>query len=363
MSSVQLVARTPGAELRGDTLFAPVIDEQVSETVQAMLPVVFFEKNSTEPVGGNVSLALFAKALHQSVVDPSDQAEHVTVYGSTSYDEDPRLARERISAVLQGVALDQNKVTVQLVPADSSLRPELAAEARYVKVQLGSTARMLHLHSEVRSTDVGAVELAALQTLSCENGPCTTAVTVQGAHTPYARTSEPVIPITVPERLADATPTNPVPVRVELVTTDAGGASTTASTAVVVQPTPRNSTRTVTRISPAGESSADAMLLGLFEFDSEVFSTIDFEVRDSVLAALRSGQAVVLIPGTDEIGTAEYNERLRGKRADAARAILGADAARLPLDAQPIISAPSATPTDRITKRSVWVRIGTRKGG
>ncbi len=357
-SSVHIVPKTLGATTVNDTVFAPVLYEHITDTVVAVLPTLLFEYNSTEPIGGDTERVLFAQAIQQSMVDFSDQRERVIIRGSASFNEDPRLARERVSALLQLVKVDQNLVTIELVHRDSTVRPELAEEGRSVTVQLGERPRMLRRYAERKSVQTRSVELSALHTLTCENAPCTTSVTVQGAHCAVTETSSPVIPVIVGVPVDDSTSVSePLEVVVQLTTRDAGGAQTSAEAAVVVVRTVAEVQRETVVINPDGTKQSGEVLLCLFEYGSDKFSVVDNEALDAVRTALRSGKSITVVAGTDDLGTPEYNAQLRRKRADAAIRLIGPLATGSAIEAKQHTAGAAHAPLTRIAQRGVWIRF------
>ncbi len=354
-SNVSIVSRTAGATVNGDTIFAPVITEWVADTIQSILPTLYFEYNSTNPVGGEDAIQRFAQAVKQSMVDSTDQREHVVITGSASADEDARLARERISRLLRDVPVNQNHVSVVQRKAPEARYPGLAEEDRFVRVELGSTRRMLHRFAESKQIMTEAVQLAALHTITCEAAPCVTSVNVEGGRTPKTTTTDVVIPITADVPVG-STAEQPSLVSVTLRTTDSTGNSVDAAAAMVLRRTVKETHRNRLWTDPTGVVKQRGLLLAVFDFDQTQPSSVDLHVVDSVRIALAHGRKVTLVPSTDEFGSDTYNLELRKKRAEVGRALIGKAAADLPVD----LTATNPTtphPMQRAVSRSVWVRI------
>lgn len=356
-STVSIVSRTPGSHMSADTIYAPVITENIADTVQAVMPVLYFEHNSTIPVNGDRALVDFVQAIQQSRADSSDQLEHITITASTSYNEDPRLARERISRLTNSISLDPNFVTVVLERAPQKKYPELDLEAQFVRVTLGTESRMLHRYTESKQTTAVSVALTALHTVTCEAGPCTTSVSVNGAMPPSLVTTDPVIPLTVPIPLTNGAPAQPSLVAVTLKTTDTTGTTTTSSSAVVVVPTVLQVHRKQVWVDPSGTSNRSAYLLALFDFDGTTPVVIDKSVVTMAQEALHKGKAVTLAPCTDAFGAAEHNVELRRQRAEAALRLLGSGASQVTVDVDQCMSDADKFPQERSLCRSVWVLL------
>ncbi len=356
-STVDLLCRVPNSTVLGDEVHVPIIDEVVTDTVHAVAPYLFFAQNSTEPLGGQEEMQRFVAAIRQSIVDWTDQRERIVIVGSTSHDEEPAIARQRVSALLPYLPIDQNNVTIELIRADSMTYPELDEEARHVRLSLGSMPRMLRRYASTTEKFAQAIELAAVHTLTCENGPCTTAVRVDGAVSFATTTTDAVIPVIIPAALAPRAD-SVMPVHVELKTTDAGGQQRVSSATMIVRPTTRSVQRTTVTVDPVGVAHSDGLLLCLFAFDSDVISTADLVVADSIRAALKAGRTVTLVPGTDAIGSTDYNQNLRKRRADAALRYLGIQSTAITVELNaPVQTAASSSPLGRLTQRSVWVRF------
>lgn len=351
-SSVTLAARTPGSKVVGDTVFTPVITESIVDSVIAVAPTLYFEHNSTIPVGGEEALVQFAQAIRQSMVDTTDQLEHITIIGSTSFDEDKRLARERISRLLNSVVIDQNRVTIVQEHATQKKYPELDSEKRFVNITLGTSPRMLHRYSEFKHVNAVSAELSILHTVTCEAGPCTTNVAVSGAIPSSITTTDPVIPITVPVAISDKP--QPALVGVSLTTTDATGKQVASSSAIVVVPTTAEVHRMRVHVDPAGTVRRQAFLLALFDFDGVAPTVVDYTVVTSAQEAVKAGKRVTLVPCSDAFGTTEHNLELRKQRGQAGMLLLG-NTKPTQIDLESNLGATLEAPRDRYLQRSVWV--------
>lgn len=71
-------------------------------------------------------------------------------------------------------------------------------------------------------------------------------------------------------------------------------------------------------INYSNEVQSSEFILGYFNFDETTFYSLNLQVKEFVKNALNSGKKVVIIPLTDNLGTAEYNRALKEKRANAA---------------------------------------------
>lgn len=353
-SSVSLAARTPGSKVVGDTVFTPVITESIVDSVIAVAPTLYFEHNSTVPIGGEEALLQFTQAISQSMVDTTDQVEHITITGSTSFDEDKRLARERISRLLNSVVVDQNRVTIVQEHAAQKKYPELDSEKRFVSIALGTTPRMLHRYSEFKRVNAVSAELSILHTVTCEAGPCTTNVAVSGAIPSSITTTDPVIPITVPVAINEKP--QPSLVGVSLTTTDAAGKQVTSSSAIVVVPTLADVHRMRVHVDPAGTVRRQAFLLALFDFDGVTPSAVDYTVVTSAQEAIKAGKRVTLVPCSDAFGTTEHNLELRKQRGQAGMQLLG-NTKQTQIDFESNLGTTPEAPRDRYLQRSVWVVI------
>lgn len=357
-SSVAIVARTAGARIVQDTCYAPVITEYYTDTIQTIVPTLYFEYNSTVPIGGQQVLSRYVQAVRESMVDSTDQLEKVTVIGSTSANEEPRLSRERISRLLRELSINPNTISVVQVHAEQPPHPEMADEDRFVRIELGSRPRMLHRYAQEVNRMVETVELSALHTFTCGAAPCTTTITTHGARTAERSTTNPVIPLFVDAPVNQSTPENPQVVSVALRTTDAQGNGVGSDAALVLVRTVKDVHRNLVWVDPVNGSMHRGMLLALFEFDKSVPTFVDAMALDSVRSALAKGKRVTLLPSTDQFGAADYNIALRTKRADAARKLIGAASENtVATELTDIILPKSTSPQERAVLRSVWVRI------
>jgi len=76
-----------------------------------------------------------------------------------------------------------------------------------------------------------------------------------------------------------------------------------------------------------------------------------------VRACIAQGGSVELFPGTDDMGTPEYNKALQQKRGEHALRKINADRSRIRITYQSSTSESNATPLGRIANRSVRAKL------
>lgn len=98
-------------------------------------------------------------------------------------------------------------------------------------------------------------------------------------------------------------------------------------------------------------------ILGYFNFDESNFSYIDERVKGIVLENFNKGKKIEILPFTDNIGTAEYNKNLAAKRAQSAIRELNLDKNKFSISITGEYPFKNDLPHQRIYNRSVFIRI------
>jgi outer membrane protein OmpA-like peptidoglycan-associated protein len=144
------------------------------------------------------------------------------------------------------------------------------------------------------------------------------------------------------------------------VQTPQGRRDTTVRIERVIRPTVTRADTVVTVVDHAGNATADGVTLGYFGYDAATFAAVDSTVVVAVRRAKAEGKRVSVIPETDELGSAEYNQQLRRQRAAAALQLLGLTPADVTLQVDQQPSSPATTPMERVARRRVSIRITDR---
>lgn len=365
-SSALLVSTVSGTREVNGELQIPARDVVRHDTLLRVYPAVFFEARSNEPLGASTPEGIASyRTVLQSVQTWIQQhpTDRLTIICSTSAEEDRSVAKARIDAVLRDVLVDQNRVTILLRPQGSVPYPELAAEQRRVEFVVGSTLQPIEILRSGESVSFEPVSLSAVQTLTCEAGPCTSTVkATAGDQDLPAAMERNVAKVTLSRKVLSSA--QPLDVVVTMVTTDTTGATVTAAAERTVRIVDRaRSTDTVWQNVDgqyATRSTAE-YVLGYFDFGSSKFRLVDSAVIAIATKALQRGQRIELIARSDEFGTEDYNSQLRQRRALTALEVLSVRSADSRISIQtPAASVQSTgmpTPLTRIAQRSVRLRI------
>ncbi len=347
-SSVVLTSTMPGARQVGSDaaseLVIPAIDVRQTDTVRRVYPAIFFAAKSTEPIGPFSSIL---QAVRSYIVE---HPEHrLTIVVGTSADEDRAIAKARLNAVLRDLPVDQNKVTILMESHGAGPYPELASEDRRIEFLVNDVLQPL---TSLRTTEVEMiqpVELSAAHVLTCEAGPCTSQVEATADGQPLQASLERSVARLTVHRKALAS-ARPVEVDVRITTTDTTGATSRASATTLLRIEERS--RTIDTVICSAEESD--MILGYFDFGSDTFRLIDTTVLRTAQDAMARGQRVQVLASTDALGAEDVNQRLRTRRAEAARTVLGMDRLTILVNTD---RRPARTPLERIAQRSVRLRI------
>lgn len=347
-SSVVLTSTMPGARKVGSDaaseLVIPAIDVRQTDTVRRVYPAIFFAAKSTEPIGPFSSII---QSVRSYIIE---HPEHrLTIVAGTSADEDRAIAKARVDAVLRDLPVDQNKVTILMESHGAGPYPELASEDRRVEFLVNDVLQPL---TSLRTTEVEMiqpVELSAAHVLTCEAGPCTSQVEATADGQPVQASLERSVARLMVHRKALAS-ARPVEVDVRITTTDTTGATSRASATTLLRIEERS--RTIDTVICSAEESD--MILGYFDFGSDTFRLIDTTVLRAAQDAVARGQRVHIIATTDDLGAEDVNQRLRTRRAEAARTVLGTDRLTVVVNTD---RRPARTPLERIAQRSVRLRI------
>lgn len=339
----------------GDTVRIPVINSLITDSVFNIIPMVFFDKNSTTMVMNNNNIYHVLRAIKEML--HRDSTFHITVVGRTAFDEEQVIARQRVSSIINMLTPDQNQVGVRVEHVGQERYPQLDEENRCVYFEIrGSRIPLTHSKSDTTNT-VRPFPVVVNNVLTCEAGPCATIITllIEGSDEQRGTASDPAVLkfIVKSPALADARERL---LRVESVTTDTLRQTVTANVSVVLMPTIQNSTtRTVTM--GFGIKQDSSILLGLFDFDKTTFGYYDATAADRIRQHLAGGGRIELLPSTDNIGTPEYNRILQRERANTATSQLGVDLRYVTITYSDAPSLSNSTPDGRVANRCVRVRL------
>ncbi len=340
--------------MRADTITMPLIGEQVTVTTYEAAPVIFFEKNSTQPIRGTSTVGAFQQNILDAVraYVEARPGVHLTIVGTSAADEEPQLARERISFVARTLQIDPNRVTVRMEQAPEARYPDLADEQRTVAFLIDGKAVVIPVirRDTVRTLPDAIITLTHV--LTCEAGPCTTSVTASYGETILRVNGDgPVHTLTIPGTDL-ARYGMSVPFVARAFVTDTTGRTVTSQRSYVVRPTLKQRDERQAMVSPEN-ISGDALVLGHFGFDTSEFTTTNDAAVRRVREAIAAGRTVTLVPGADSLGTAEYNDALMLRRAKAAIALLGVRESDVRIEVVRSTTESNATPMGRIANRSV----------
>ncbi len=357
-SRVLLASTVKGAERVNDTVRVPALDVVVSDTLYNAAPVIFFEKNSTQPLIGDGRAARYQQDVIRALRGymRAHPDVHLTVTGVTARDEDKILAKERIQWAIRQLPIDQNHITLEQLRGDSLPYADLNDEFRRVQFRLDSTDVVIPVVSSSSRSNSVSIPMAGVHTLVCTPGPCNTTANAYAGDSPVPVTMQNgVATFTVPRKVLNVP--NAISVSIRLETMDADSTSVIAEDNISLLLTERSFRRSVSRITVDGVLESNDRILGYFDFDESSFSSHDPSVVAEIKAALENGKRVVVIPSTDTFGNETYNRVLKQQRADAAITLLGAPRSAVDVDLESVTMGPIDTPMQRIASRSVRVRI------
>jgi hypothetical protein len=267
--------------------------------------------------------------------------------------------------VLGRIPARTDQVTLRMERQPASKYPVLDDEQRCARIEIDGKRRIIPVRR--RSTDRTSADLPfrVLPRTICEGGPCMVLVeahlygTVDGRRIllgEFTRMRD-IGRIDLSGRVLPSV--SEITAEMEVI---AHAPTTTADTVVrataTMRPTiaSRDTVRTI--IGHDGQIASEGTLtIGYFEFDGTSFASTDQDAIDAVRRAAQAGRRITVLPGTDDLGTEEYNRALQRARAGAALQVLGLRASDVAIVIDPTPSTAASTPMDRIANRSVRVRI------
>ena len=330
-------------------------------------PVIFFGHNSTEilPVPGGRPQELILDAIAGQL--RRDPAMHVTVVASAAADEDPNIIKQRVGMVLSRLGGTQQQYTIRMAQAPAAKYQQLNDEFRSVRFEVNGRSSVIP--SSVVTTERTASDLPihVLPTTVCDGGPCS--VTINGSVTGdngattlrigEVMAARDVSLLQLSGNVLPAFTTLTLAYTVA-VQTPQGRRDTTVRIERVIRPTIARADTVVTVVDRAGNAVSDGFTLGFFGYDAATFTAVDSSVVAAVRRAKAEGKRVTVVPETDELGSAEYNQQLRRQRAAAALQLLGLPPADVTLQVDQQPSSPATTPMERVARRRVSIRITDR---
>lgn len=342
-----------------DTLFLEVVDVRHYDTIYQATPTIYFKQNSTEPVAGTTTTGVMQQqvlpALRRNI--EARKGSRVTIESMTSRDEDPRLARERISWVLRSLEIDPNTTTVVTLKGDSVEHPELADEQRRVRILIDGRPEIVRVHATSDVYSIQSADLAAVHVLTCEAGPCTTSIRVSTpSRTIVENAAGPVVSFTLAddELLGSS---RQVVVTAVAETKDANGKKLTRSAQKVVVAQTSSEVAQVYRVANGSIAPMNEVVIGYCDFDRSTLSSIDESAVSEVRDALKRGARITIIPSTDGFGSSDYNEKLQRRRATETMNLIGVLPSQVDIELTPVPTYIATTPMERVEQRSVRVRI------
>ncbi|MGE5480920.1 MAG: hypothetical protein ACM3U1_10910, partial [Chloroflexota bacterium] len=113
-----------------------------------------------------------------------------------------------------------------------------------------------------------------------------------------------------------------------------------------------------TTVNYDNSSKSREFVLGYFDFDESVFSSIDREALETIRQAFAEGKRFEILAGTDSIGSEDHNAKLAKKRGETALRLIGAEESagiKIIIEDPDLFS--NDTPYKRVRNRSVKARI------
>lgn len=339
------------------TISLPCISETVTITRAHVPPVVYFDEGGTEFAGGANLDAPTSRMLDAVAAAIRQNPEaHVTITVSLSASEPSTLFKARQLWATDRVGpIDQSRLTFVRLQAPPSRYPALDAEHRYVRFDVGERGRAVavdDVHDVKREATPS--DLTFVATTNCPAVACSTqtTVTVNGAPTTTRGALAEAQTVTLTGEMLESAQPVTVEARTEII--DTVGQRATASLAVLVQPTIRTTDTTVRHTS---QRDGDAIVVGYFDFDGNVITSVNTQARDVARQAVREGKRLELRVGTDGFGSEAYNNALAQHRAKAAAEALGVSLASCTVTPVRHTEGTGTTPAQRSQYRSTTLRI------
>ena len=343
-----------GVKRRVDTIDVASVNEVVAIVSYEAAPVVFFAKNSTLPLSSTTQLGMYQqsvlKALRQYAIEHPEA--RITVIGSSSADEEPSLAKERLSWTINELGIDASRLTMRTEQQGDVPYPELAAEHRSVSFLVNNKSIViLIVQRDTTRTSIDVV-IPVSHIITCEAGPCDSELRVRFVGMDIkVQGIGPVYSVVLPQSgLLNVGRTETL--EVQGLVTDTTGRLATSATTVMIAPQVRSRSEVRTTVG-AEQIGGDPLVLGHFSFDASTFLTTNPDAIAAVRDAIAAGKKVTLIPSADNLGTELYNEQLLQRRARAAIELLGVRDQDVSVSAVVTTAASNETPMGRTANRSV----------
>lgn len=323
-------------------------------------PIMFFDKNSTSLVSSTDAASQLQQdvlaSLRSYLLDHPESK--LTIIGSAAADEEPAIARERMSYVTRALGVPVERLERQTFKRNPVDYPELAEEQRCVQFLIDGVSRVIRVERTVDSTvAVSSLRIPVGHIVSCDTS-CTSGVTatlndrqlpMQGASPTYTMVLDSAGLIS----LRDG---GVIHVRGNVAFEGYSATSSQDVAFAVVSDTP-----VVRYVMASAAGGAEPLSpLCYYEFNSSQVASVHRETLERVRLALRAGKTVEVVAGTDHLGTDNANTTLAERRAAAAMELIrekGSEAGRLNVIINRTSISENATPMQRIANRSVRVRI------
>lgn len=344
-------------DVANSTIVVPMIQKRIRKNVVDVPAVLFFERNSTNPLAGRNDAERLQQKTIEAIRDRmnSDPSLRLTIIGSAAADEDPVLARERFAWAVRSLGIDVSRISMKKETPAAPEEPELLEEQRNVTFLINGRAEVLtatELTTE-QTRVTGYIPFAhiVMCDTTCEQR---VSATLGGNPVQIIGTAPALKAIIEPSMLTDNSPM--------LTITSSVSVGKREDSAYIEQSdflgTPimagvLDSTVTVNKVAFANGQDGDVLTLCYFDFNSSVARSVSDRDIEAVRAAIRSGASVSLVASTDNLGTEESNRNLAKKRAAAVAELLGVDAQKVSIIIKVTANTDNATPMSRISNRSV----------
>ncbi len=363
-----IAAEVNGRPVANGSTINVIIDEKQQIEEHAIVPVIFFEKNSTKlnpgPSAGEMSKI---SGLPAKVVDgmvkamKSDENIKVRLLASEVDDEDKGTARKRAEAIagmLKQAGIPESRIMYGEISfsAKKFKYPELADERRSVAFETGNRVRSVDV-SELIGTEkrISDAVIKITPSITADAKPVSLRGEVSGSAGRVAELDAEGATVKISSLVKSPDMIGSAALQVTAKATDAGKKEADASFFAGFAGE-KGLTETVRNIVVDGRGGMyEFYLLGCFDFNGRKFSSIDRNVVERVQKARAEGKKIEISPMTDYLGSKEYNAKLAEARAEAALKIIGREGIDV------VIPEHSAyegrDPYSRLMSRSVFVII------
>lgn len=327
------------------------------------LPLIFFEENSYEVESGQGD-----QILRLTVTKMRNQPDLKVKMVLAKFGEDSTTIAYRKTALLsyftsQGIS--GSRINSEIITGDKPKSDKLEEEAHYVRFEFSDGEKLLSVRKEFdKVSDADNVDIEVRRTIHHDAPLTGNEITLHYSNTDNEANFRTYFvnpeenKFDIPQNLITANSKGLLKVSAYLNVKDSAGNFVSDTSRFFVKPRVEYK-KTVINPVDSDEQQANYELFELcyFRYDQADIYAYDKDALDYIKKQIIEGRQVEIVPSTDDLGTADYNQRLAQKRGDAALSLLGIKGDNVSINITGASFYPNKDTYQRNLNRGVFVKV------